>query len=265
MPLTVDLPRAQRNAVAELIVAALHDRAAHAALAALARVLDTTGPLVLDAEIAARLREHRFVADAHERDAPSPAIAPSLAIAPSSHMEVVLAPAFARVRAAAAARVAAACVAADAYWRHARVADEHETTASREYRRDAGRNDRRGAPDPDGQDGLAAALRRAIALFGAGLYFEVHEELEAVWRRADGAARIALQGLIQIVVALHHAERGNVAGARRLLAAGRAKVEPYAPRWEGVALDVLLADLRRWEHARLDEERVAAPPRLVLA
>ncbi len=90
-------------------------------------------------------------------------------------------------------------------------------------------------------------------------------ELEAVWRRADGAARIALQGLIQIVVALHHAERGNVAGARRLLAAGRAKVEPYAPRWEGVALDVLLADLRRWEHARLDEERVAAPPRLVLA
>src|SRR6266404_4266563 len=153
MPLTVDLPRAQRNAVAELIVAALHDRAAHAALASLSRVLDTTGPLVLDAEIAARLREHRFVADAHERDAPSPAIAPSLVIAPSSHMEVVLAPAFARVRDAAAARVAA-----DAYWRHARVADEHETTAGREYRRDPRRDDRRRASD--GQDALAAALRR---------------------------------------------------------------------------------------------------------
>src|SRR5205085_9337915 len=96
-----------------------------------------------------------------------------------------------------------------------------------EDRRHACRDDLRRALNAD--DERAPALRRAIALFGAGLYFEVHEELEPVWRRAAGPARVALQGLIQIAVALHHAERGNVAGARRLLAAGRAKVEPYAP------------------------------------
>jgi hypothetical protein len=227
----VDMPRAQRNALAEIIVTALHDRGAHAALAALARVLEARGGVAVELRVAASLRRHRIVIDA-------PDGAASSSEAARSYRDVALAPAFECVRDAATARVRAACVAADEYWRHAcvRAADE-----------------------------LAPALRRAVALFGAGLYFEVHEELESVWRRTHGAARVALQGLIQIAVALHHAERGNVAGARRLLAAGRAKVERYAPVWEGVAIDTLLADLRRWERARLDDGRVAAPPRLVLA
>ena len=234
------MPRAQRNALAEIIIAALHDRGARATLAVLTRVLDADGPVVIAATAAAPLRKHRIVVATRVGQAPPEGTGPSpvSTTGERSHIEVALAPAFARVRGVAAARTRAACDAAEAYWRS------------------AGRRS---------DDALADTLHRAVALFAAGLYFEVHEELEPVWRRSGGTARVALQGLIQIAVALHHAERGNVAGARRLLAAGRAKVEPHAPVWEGVAIDTLLADLRRWERACLDEGRVATAPRLVVA
>lgn len=89
------------------------------------------------------------------------------------------------------------------------------------------------APGP----GLSVALDRAARLADAGLYFEVHELLEPVWLRAQGAERSALQGLIQVAVAFHHVENGNVAGAaslleeglRKLQAAGQSVPLPIAP------------------------------------
>ena len=68
----------------------------------------------------------------------------------------------------------------------------------------------------------ADALDAAAALFDVHLYFEVHELLEPYWRDARGADREALQGLIQAAVGYQHLANGNVAGARALLAEGRA-------------------------------------------
>ena len=51
---------------------------------------------------------------------------------------------------------------------------------------------------------LPVALGQAAVLFGARLYFEVHERLEPYWLRARGADRQALQGLIQVAVGFHH-------------------------------------------------------------
>ena len=71
---------------------------------------------------------------------------------------------------------------------------------------------------------LALLLDRAAALANHGLFFEVHELLEPAWFRASEPVRTALQGLIQIAVALHHLENGNREGGRSLLGLGLAKM-----------------------------------------
>lgn len=71
---------------------------------------------------------------------------------------------------------------------------------------------------------LEVTLGEAAVLFGAGLYFEVHEMLEPYWMRADGAERQALQGLIQVAVGFQHLANRNLDGARALLREGVAKL-----------------------------------------
>jgi hypothetical protein len=89
-----------------------------------------------------------------------------------------------------------------------------------------------------GAEGMAPLLERAAALANHGLFFEVHELLEPVWFRASEPTRTALQGLIQVAVAFHHLENGNLEGARSLLVLGVAKVAEA-----GAAL---LLDTRGW-------------------
>jgi hypothetical protein len=69
---------------------------------------------------------------------------------------------------------------------------------------------------------------QALVLWNAGLFFELHELLETVWRVAEGADRTALKGLIQAAGVYVHQLRGNAAAAgglaqraRRNLLAGR--------------------------------------------
>jgi Domain of unknown function (DUF309) len=97
---------------------------------------------------------------------------------------------------------------------------------------------------------LAGLLERAARLADHGLYFELHELLEPVWLRAEGKERTALQGLIQVAVAYHHAQNDNPAGAESLLTEGVAKLRVSAPAlpfsietWVA-ALDGELARLR---------------------
>ena len=71
---------------------------------------------------------------------------------------------------------------------------------------------------------LPGRLARAACLADAGLYFEVHELLEPVWMGAEGPERIALQGLIQVAVGLHHAQNGNRDGTLSLLEEGLSKL-----------------------------------------
>lgn len=90
---------------------------------------------------------------------------------------------------------------------------------------------------------LRQALAEAAALFDARLDFEVHELLEPFWMAAQGPAREALQGLIQVAVGYHHLAGGNVPGARSLLAEGSAKL--FGQRLEGLDLDTFALAVRR--------------------
>lgn len=236
------MTREQRNVLAELIVAALHDERADAALRALARVTDAAA--IIDAGAASRLVAAGLVVVEPTLPTAGGAAAPSAG--QGAKVRVTLAPAFASIRTEVTERVRRAVMASDAYRR-----DRRPTAAS--------------ASAGGAVRDLAGCLHRSAALFDAGLYFEVHEELEALWRDVRGETRIVVQGLLQIAVALHHAEHGNVAGARRLLAAGREKIAPHAPVWNGVAVAALLAELERFETTCLDRGEPTPAPRLIVA
>src|SRR5215471_14748691 len=84
-----------------------------------------------------------------------------------------------------------------------------------------------------------AGFRHGVALFNRGRYFDAHEALEDVWRPSAGEPRRCLQGLVQVAVALHHASRGNRAGATSVLARALRNLHPYPEHFGGVALDRL--------------------------
>jgi hypothetical protein len=86
--------------------------------------------------------------------------------------------------------------------------------------------------------GLERATEQAAGLFGEGLFFEVHEVLEAVWLNEQGPVRDFLQGVIQVAAGFHHLENRNLSGALSLLRGGTAKArrtrpDRFGPEWEG--------------------------------
>jgi predicted metal-dependent hydrolase len=90
---------------------------------------------------------------------------------------------------------------------------------------------------------------RGVMLFNSGHYFDAHEVWEDVWRAAPVEEKKFLQGLIQIAVALHHHSRGNLAGARSLLARAQRNLADYSATYEGVDLAAVRAGIRASEKA----------------
>ena len=88
-----------------------------------------------------------------------------------------------------------------------------------------------------------AALSAFMRSFEAGDFFEAHEILEAFWVGYRDEDRDFYRGLIQAAVALHHAATGNTKGAASVGVRARANLEPYAPRYQAVDVDAILARL----------------------
>lgn len=93
------------------------------------------------------------------------------------------------------------------------------------------------------------AYRRGIRLFNRAEFFAAHEVLEDVWRASHGPEKRFLQALIQIAVALHHHSRGNLVGARSLLARATCNLEPYPEDFAGIHLEPLRKSLHAWSAA----------------
>ena len=94
-------------------------------------------------------------------------------------------------------------------------------------------------PDPVRDAALAAFMKA----FNDGSFFEAHEILEAFWVGYRGGDRDFYRGLIQAAVALHHASAGNAVGAGGVAARARENLGPYAPRYESIEVDAILARL----------------------
>jgi hypothetical protein len=75
---------------------------------------------------------------------------------------------------------------------------------------------------PKDRADVAKHVIRGVALYNQGRYWEAHEALELVWRRAVPPERDLWQGLILAAAAMLHRERGNRHG---LLTQGSAAIQ----------------------------------------
>lgn len=87
--------------------------------------------------------------------------------------------------------------------------------------------------------------REYLAALEDERFFEAHEILEAYWIHYRGADRDFYKGLIQAAAALHHAARGNAAGAAAIARRARELMAPYGPRHAGFDVGSILARLAR--------------------
>jgi len=94
-----------------------------------------------------------------------------------------------------------------------------------------------------------STFQRGAALFNARHYFDAHEVWEDVWRAAPVEEKKFLQGLIQIAVALHHHGRGNLEGARSLLARAHRNLLDYPDSYAGVNLAAVRAAIAQCQPA----------------
>jgi len=89
-------------------------------------------------------------------------------------------------------------------------------------------------------------LNRGVALFNAGLFFECHEHLEGLWRATTGPEKNLYHGLVQVAAAFYHYEKGNLHGARTLLAKGMRRLESYPAVYMGIHLQTMRHALGPW-------------------
>jgi len=83
-----------------------------------------------------------------------------------------------------------------------------------------------------------------IRHFNASEFFEAHNVWEDLWRECTGSKRRFYQGLIQVAVCLHHFRNGNTVGAKKLFSTCQGYLAGYRPRYLGLDLEKLLAELR---------------------
>ncbi|HLX77139.1 MAG TPA: DUF309 domain-containing protein [Terriglobales bacterium] len=107
-----------------------------------------------------------------------------------------------------------------------------------------------------------AAYHRGLQLFNKAEFFDAHEVLEDVWRAAPAGEKKFLQGLIQVAVGLHHHSRGNLAGARSLLARANRNLSAYSARHGGIELERLRAQVEQWVGALENGQTTPALPRI---
>jgi uncharacterized protein len=105
---------------------------------------------------------------------------------------------------------------------------------------------------------------QGIDLFNEGRFFECHEAWEEIWKRSDGEVKLFYQGMIQAAVAILHAQRGNLEGARSLYEKASAKLAPIPYEHLGLAVGELRIELSRFIEiaTRADGEALPDPPRL---
>ena len=89
----------------------------------------------------------------------------------------------------------------------------------------------------------SASVSAFLTAFDGGAFFEAHEILEAFWVGYRGGDRDFYRGLIQAAVALHHAGTGNAVGATGVAARARQNLATYAPNYDTIDVDAILARL----------------------
>lgn len=86
-------------------------------------------------------------------------------------------------------------------------------------------------------------LLKGIELFNEEEFFECHEVIEGLWLATQDEYKDLYKGVIQAAVALHHLERGNISGARKLYGTSEKYLRKYVPQALGLNVEKLLRDM----------------------
>lgn len=99
-----------------------------------------------------------------------------------------------------------------------------------------------------------------IRLFNEERFFECHEAWEEAWKRSVGAEKFYYQGMIQVAVAILHARRGNIEGARTLYAKARSKLDELPAEYARIALGEFRDDIAKFFAAAFADQKHPLPP-----
>ena len=98
-------------------------------------------------------------------------------------------------------------------------------------------------------------IRKGVAEFNAGKFFECHDTFEEVWQGIRGPARDFFQGLIQLAVGFYHLSNGNLIGAESQISKGLEKLENYGDSYAGMELNRLRGEAGSWlERIRAEDK-----------
>ncbi len=103
----------------------------------------------------------------------------------------------------------------------------------------------RGRPSARCAESAPPEVLAGFAQFNRGEFFEQHETLEDAWIAETDPVRYLYQGILQVGVGLLHLQRGNLYGARRMMAKGLALLQPFRPRCLGVDVERFVAESER--------------------
>ncbi len=95
-------------------------------------------------------------------------------------------------------------------------------------------------------DWQSGALAEGLHCYRSGEFFLAHEHWESVWTGLEGQERKFLQALIQVTVALHHWQAGNLRGCRSLLQRALRRLELCPANFGGIAVAPLRSQLSAW-------------------
>jgi len=99
-------------------------------------------------------------------------------------------------------------------------------------------------------DGLLSNLAsQGVELLNGGEYYEAHEQLERAWKEASELEGNLYRALLQVAVAYLQVERGNYAGAVKMLLRMRQWLEPLPDRCRGVDVAALKSNVAAFSEA----------------
>ena len=101
-----------------------------------------------------------------------------------------------------------------------------------------------------------ARIAEGLALVRDGRGFDAHELFEELWRAAPPPERDLYQGFVHVAVATYQDGRGKAVGRTRQLEKALRRLGPYAPSYEGIDIDGLLA----WSRASLAAQHCGPLP-----
>ncbi len=83
-----------------------------------------------------------------------------------------------------------------------------------------------------------------VSHFNKGEYMEAHEAFERIWLSTQDEESDFYKGLIQGAICLHHFQRGNPEGAKKLYGGQRKLLASYLPIHHGLDLASFLNSMR---------------------